>query len=210
MNSLLLIDDNPTLIKDTLISFGYQITTLVDGKQGYEHIVDSDLLYDLIILDLCMPFLSGWDLLKIIRHQSKNPSIPVMILTSNDEESGYVRGLRSGADLYLQKPFEPASLIASVEAICRRAQWTKASEETALPFGELDNLSDRELEILKSIAKEGLSNQELAEKLTLSVHTVKNHLKSILKKMNVKSRTHATLLFLKRERYLKTKTLDKF
>jgi len=119
VKKILVIEDDPMLSK--LLSYnlkqeGYEVTVVEHGGEGWKEA--SLKPYDMIILDLMLPGLSGFDILKNLR-QSKNKA-PVIILTARNAEEDIVRGLQEGADDYLTKPFSVAELLARISAVLRR------------------------------------------------------------------------------------------
>ena len=199
MNSLgriLIIDDEPKLVSDALPMYGYEVVTAPDGLMGLK-ILDEDVNFDLILLDVVMPNLNGWDTLHTIRKDEKTSQIPIIMLTSVTEPTKQISGLKFGADDYITKPFILPNLLARIEALLRRSNWNKAqNKHSALPFikgEEISPLTTREKEILSLVAR-GSSNSEIAKKLFVREVTVKTHLNSIYKKLKVTSRVQAVLL----------------
>ena len=199
MNSLgriLIIDDEPKLISDALPMYGYEVVVATDGLMGLK-ILDDDTNFDLILLDVVMPNLNGWDTLHGIRQSEKTAQIPVIMLTSVSEPNKQISGLKFGADDYITKPFILPNLLARIEALLRRSNWSKTqNKHKALSFvkgEEISPLTGREKEILSLVAR-GNSNSEIADKLFVREVTVKTHLNSIYKKLKVTSRVQAVLL----------------
>lgn len=87
--------------------------------------------YDLLLLDVGLPDINGFDYLKTLRHQ--HPSLPVIMLTAQDEETDRILGLELGADDYIGKPFSPRELVARVKAVLRRTQTQPAAEAESAP-----------------------------------------------------------------------------
>ncbi|HVU76776.1 MAG TPA: response regulator transcription factor [Gaiellaceae bacterium] len=117
---ILLIDDSETeraIVASRLEQHGFVVSTAVDGSEGMRKLYD--LKPDLIVLDVVMPGIDGWQVLQRIREVS---DVPVIMLTGRDTELERVRGLRGGADDYIGKPFSASELVARVEAVLRRAQ----------------------------------------------------------------------------------------
>ena len=195
--NVLLVDDNPKYLKDALPYYGYNVRVAIDGIQALEILTGEDTNFDIILLDVMMPNMDGWATLKAIRSHSTTKHIPVIMITAVSEEQKIVAGLKIGADDYITKPFVLPNLLARMEAVLRRSKWTKESSPKNNSHIKLDNpiksLTNREKEVL-ALASKGASNKDIAEKLVLREVTVKSHLNSIFKKLNVTSRTQAVLL----------------
>lgn len=194
--NVLLVDDNPKYLKDALPYYGYNVRVAIDGIQALEILTGEDTKYDIILLDVMMPNLDGWATLKAIRKHASTKYIPVIMLTAISDEQKVVAGLKIGADDYITKPFVLPNLLARMEAVLRRNEWAKeanASKRSLKTDSTLKTLTNREREVL-SLAAKGASNKDIAEKLVLREVTVKSHLNSIFKKLNVTSRTQAVLL----------------
>lgn len=193
---ILIIDDNAKLISDSLPMYGYEVVVAHDGLLALK-ILDEDANFDLILLDVVMPNLDGWETLKAIRNNKKTEKIPIIMLTSITDANKQISGLRFGADDYIVKPFVLPNLLARIEALLRRSVWNKETRHTAvLPFVKEEKISPltaREKEILTLVAK-GNSNSKIAQKLFVREVTVKTHLNSIYRKLNVDNRVQAVLL----------------
>lgn len=116
---ILVVDDEAAITK--LIAFhlereGFEVVARRDGESAYRDICASD--FDLVILDLMLPGMSGWDVLRLIRNGGKR--FPVILLTARADEVDKVAGLELGADDYVTKPFSPRELVARVRAHLRR------------------------------------------------------------------------------------------
>ncbi len=195
MKTVLLVDDNPKYLKDALPYYGYDVCTATDGIQALKML--SEETFDIILLDVMMPNMNGWDTLKEIRKNVETKDIPVIMITAVSEEQKMVTGLLNGADDYIIKPFILPNLLARMEAVLRRSKRNMNNiEQKDLSFTSnkpLQMLTGREKEVLELAAK-GDNNKKIAEKLVLSEVTVKSHMNSIFKKLNVKNRTQAVLL----------------
>lgn len=196
---ILLVDDNPKYLQDALPMYGYEVEVATDGVQALKLLSKSEpnVGYDLILLDVMMPNMNGWDTLKAIRTNDKTKHIPVIMITAINEEQKMVSGLKIGADDYIVKPFVLPNLLARIEAVLRRSSWQKSEAKTHdLPFCSdepVEPLTLREIEVLTLVAK-GANNQVIADKLFVKEVTVKTHLNSIFKKLKVTNRTQAVLL----------------
>ncbi|MDO5307394.1 MAG: response regulator transcription factor [bacterium] len=194
--SILLVDDNPKYVADALPMYGYDVTVANDGLEALK-ILNQNNKFDLVLLDVMMPNMNGWETLKFIRNNKDTQYTPVIMLTAVNEEQKVVSGLKIGADDYIVKPFILPNLLARIEAVLRRSKWQSESQgkkEVELNTNsEIDALTPKEKEVLALVAK-GASNQEIADKLFVRDVTVKTHLNSIFKKLKVSNRTQAVLL----------------
>ena len=189
MTTVLLVDDNPKYLNDALPYYGYDVHTATDGVQALKAL--NAKKFDIILLDVMMPNMNGWDTLKEIRKNIETKDVPVIMITAVNEEQKMVAGLRNGADDYIIKPFVLPNLLARMEAVLRRTR-----RNIDLPFASdeiIKSLTSREKEVLEMAAK-GANNKEIADKLVLSEVTVKSHMNSIFKKLKVTNRTQAVLL----------------
>lgn len=120
--SILIIDDESRmrkLIKDFLVAKGYSILEAEDGEKALQIFEESKEKINLILLDVMMPKLDGWSVLRQIRQTSK---VPIIMLTARGEEQDELFGFELGVDEYISKPFSPKILVARVEAILKRVQ----------------------------------------------------------------------------------------
>ena len=194
--SILIVDDNPKFLADALPMYGYDVTVAQDGIEALKTLKDNSH-FDLILLDVMMPNMDGWDTLKAIRKNKETEFIPVIMITAVNEDQKIVSGLKIGADDYITKPFILPNLLARIEAVLRRVNWQKEAqpkqEKTINKNVNIDALTPKEKEVLMLVAK-GASNQEIADKLCVRDVTVKTHLNSVFKKLKVTNRTQAVLL----------------
>ena len=121
MSRILVVEDHVDLafgLRNNLEIEGYQVELAHDGREGLQ--LATEQAFDLVILDLMMPALDGFRVLKAIRERGDRT--PILILTARGQEEDKVRGLRLGADDYVTKPFGVLELLARIEALLRRAQ----------------------------------------------------------------------------------------
>jgi len=126
MDRILVIDDDVelcALVAEYLEPEGFQIEAVYDGPRGLERALSGD--HRLVVLDVMLPGMNGFDVLRKIRNTSRTP---VLLLTARGEDVDRIVGLEIGADDYLPKPFNPRELVARIRAILRR---TQAAEQTA-------------------------------------------------------------------------------
>lgn len=196
MTNVLLVDDNSKYLKDALPFYGYEVETALDGVQALKILSNSGNKFDIVLLDVMMPNMNGWETLKAIRKNENTKYLPVIMLTAVSDEQKMVAGLKTGADDYVVKPFVLPNLLARMEAVLRRSGWSQTEKVKDLSFNtneEKEPLTQREQEVLAMVAK-GAGNKEIAEKLFVKEVTVKTHLNNIFKKLKVTSRTQATIL----------------
>lgn len=196
LTKILLVDDNPKFLEDVLPFYGYEVKCAHDGFECLE-ILNSDELFDLVLLDIMMPKMDGWETLKNIRKTPICKDIPVIMLTAVNEDQKMVTGLKIGADDYIVKPFVLPNLLARIEAVLRRSRTTQnksqKSNVTINQINQFNSLTRREKDVLLLVTQ-GENNKSIAEKLVVSEITVKSHLNNIFKKLNVSNRTQAVLL----------------
>ncbi len=121
-NNVLIVDDEARmrkLIKDFLMAKNFTILEAADGEEALKVFEENQNKIDLILLDVMMPKLDGWSVLRQIRQNSK---IPIIMLTARGEEQDELFGFELGVDEYISKPFSPKILVARVEAILKRTQ----------------------------------------------------------------------------------------
>lgn len=127
MNRILIVDDEMEmrkLIGIYLQQEDYFVEEAENGKEAYEKVLTND--YDLMILDVMMPIMDGWETMEQVRKVS---SIPIILLTAKAAVEDKVSGLMAGADDYLVKPFDEAELIARVKALLRRTQKSSGNND---------------------------------------------------------------------------------
>ena len=196
LTKILLVDDNPKFLEDVLPFYGYEVKCAHNGVECLE-ILNSDELFDLVLLDIMMPKMDGWETLKNIRQTPICKDIPVIMLTAVNEDQKMVTGLKIGADDYIVKPFVLPNLLARIEAVLRRSRTiqnkSQKSNVTINQINQFNSLTRREKDVLLLVTQ-GENNKSIAEKLVVSEITVKCHLNNIFKKLNVSNRTQAVLL----------------
>ncbi len=125
MSTILIVDDEARmrkLIRDFLMAKNYSILEAGDGEEALQVFDENQSKIDLILLDVMMPKLDGWSVLRQIRQTSQ---IPIIMLTARGEEQDELFGFELGVDEYISKPFSPKILVARVEAILKRTQGNK-------------------------------------------------------------------------------------
>src|ERR1700745_1040011 len=132
---LIVEDEAPlvTMLRYNLEKEGLQVCEAGDGEEALVQIAERKP--DLVLLDWIVPLVSGIEVCRRIRRSPETRSLPVIILTARGEENDRVRGLDSGADDYVVKPFSPSELVARLRAVMRRAQ--PGAAEEALRYGDV-------------------------------------------------------------------------
>lgn len=155
---ILVVEDEPDtvfLLKHILRSAGYNVLGASSGQEALKKF--SEVKPNLVLLDLMMPGMDGWETYRYLRQMSE---VPVMILSAVSNKDEVVRALRSGVDDYLTKPFVNAEVVARVEAILRRTQGTSADVERLI-FPEVDLIVDfRTQEIIHCEQRVQLTGRE--------------------------------------------------
>ena len=157
MSRILVVEDEPALLrglKDNLRLESYDVLTASDGEEGYA--LATEHKPDLIILDLMLPKMSGYEICRKLR--SQGVTTPILILTARGEEADRVLGLDLGADDYVTKPFSIRELLARVRALLRRMQPATPSEAAKITF------SDVSIDFLRYEALKGGQPVELTRK----------------------------------------------
>lgn len=192
---LLLIDDDPNLIllvKDYLEFRGYEVVTAENGREALE-VLEHDLP-DMIICDVMMPEMDGYALVRHVREDARTDWIPVLFLSAKGQSQDRVKGLNTGADVYMVKPFEPEELVAQVESSLKQAarisdRGSKSNDSTPkiqVPFDV--ELTPTELKVVQFVAR-GMANREIAEELNVSQRTIESHVSNMLGKTGLHNRT---------------------
>lgn len=133
VRSILLIEDDAelcSLMRDFLAPQGFEVETVHDGRLGLARALEGK--FDLIILDVMLPVLNGFELLRTLRKRS---TMPVIMLTARTAQEDRVRGLNTGADDYLPKPFGPEELLARIRAVLRRMTGNELVEAETISAG---------------------------------------------------------------------------
>ena len=205
---VLVVDDESRmrkLVKDFLVQKNYKVLEASDGEEALKVFEENENKINIILLDVMMPKLDGWRVLRQIRQNSK---VPIIMLTARGEEQDELFGFELGVDEYISKPFSPKILVARVEAILKR---TKPKENDVKNYGgividsdgrtvkvdgKLIELSLREYELLKYL----LDNEGIAlsrDKILNNVwnydyygdsRTIDSHVKKIRHKLGKKGK----------------------
>jgi DNA-binding response OmpR family regulator len=160
VDKILLVEDEETLaagLEFNLTEEGYSVTWAKDGKIALEYFNSQE--FDLIILDIMLPYINGFDVAKKVRE--KSPQMPILILTARSGVEDRVKGLELGADDYLAKPFHLQELLLRVKGMLKRKMWYKhaASAQPAYSFGN-NKINFENLECYTTDAQIRLTQQE--------------------------------------------------
>ena len=212
-NYILVVDEEQRmrkLIKDFLSAKGYSILEAEDGEKALEVFEENKNKISLILLDVMMPKLDGWSVLRQIRQESK---VPIIMLTARGEEQDELFGFELGVDEYISKPFSPKILVARVEAILKRTSPAKKEAKeyggieidkegrTVKVDGKVIELSLREYELLTYLVE----NENIAlsrDKILNNVwnydyygdsRTIDSHIKKIRHKLGKKGKYIKTM-----------------
>lgn len=188
-NRILCVDDDINMlntVEDILISSGYSVSLAKSGKQAVE-LVKKGIGFQLILLDVDMPEMDGYDTFKEIRSIPQGKEIPIIFLTAKDEPDFEIKGFEYGAADYITKPFVKSVFLARIKNRITALSSHRSIEDENLSklAGKLSGL---ELKIAALIA-EGLSNQEIAEKTGYSYGYIKRVVSGILDKTEMKKRS---------------------
>ena len=195
MNELkiLVVDDESRmrkLVKDFLTRAGYQVLEAQDGEEAVDTFYSTKGI-NLLVLDVMMPKMDGWEVVKEIRKVSK---VPIIMLTAKDQEQDELLGFELGVDEYISKPFSPKILVARVEAILRRTVQTEGEQIEAGGIvmdvgghhvsidGKSINLSYKEFELLQYF----MSNQVWNYDYFGDARTIDTHVKKLRNKLGEK------------------------
>ena len=211
--TILIVDDESRmrkLIKDFLTQKGYSTLEAADGEEALKIFEENQNHIKLILLDVMMPKLDGWSVLRQIRQNSK---VPIIMLTARGEEQDELFGFELGVDEYISKPFSPKILVARVEAVLKRTMGDKKEVKdyggitidpegrTVKVDGKQVDMSLREYELLKYL----VDNENIAlsrDKILNNVwnydyygdsRTIDSHIKKIRHKLGKKGKYIETM-----------------
>ena len=199
--TIMIVDDHPLMRRGIrqLLALEPRLEVVAEANNGTEALAEARRLSpDVILLDLNMKGMSGLDTLKALRHEGI--AARILVLTVSDARNDIYAMVDAGADGYLLKDSEPELLLAQVMRAARGesvfseivAEYLNNRQPSANPFKQL---TERELDVLQEVAR-GLSNKEIAATLHISEETVKVHIRNLLRKLDVRSRVAATVLWL--------------
>ncbi|WHQ76405.1 response regulator [Pantoea sp. Lij88] len=199
--TLMIVDDHPLMRRGVrqLLALDPRLAVIAEANNGTEALAEARRQEpDIILLDLNMKGMSGLDTLKALRHEGISSRI--LVLTVSDARSDIFAMVDAGADGYLLKDSEPEILLGHILQASRGekvfsegvASYLDNRQHSADP---LRQLTERERDVLQEVAR-GLSNKEIATILHISEETVKVHIRNLLRKLDVRSRVAATVMWL--------------
>ena len=214
MNDVILIVDDESrvrkLIKDFLTKENYQTLEAADGEEALKVFQDNEAKIKLVLLDVMMPKLDGWSVLRQIRQIS---NVPVIMLTARGEEQDPLFGFELGVDEYIPKPFSPRLLVARIKAILNRTEVKQDGKKdyggiiidtngrTVTVDGKPIDLSLREYELLKylldneniALSRENILNNVWNYDYYGDSRTIDSHIKKIRHKLGKKGKYIKTI-----------------
>ena len=215
MKTILIVDDDHILrsvLKHTLEQQGYQVTAVASGTQALQSFAENHP--DLIVSDVSMPEMDGFEFCRTLRSQPSGQLIPFIFLSARRELEDRIQGHSIGADDYITKPFEIEELIAKIESAIERTRrihaeivhlmsqvasssGDKMTESTtsdnqnntnSSPVPEPLPLTPAEERVFWEVIQ-GFTNKQISDRLFISPRTVQTHLSSILNKLDLENRT---------------------
>jgi len=197
---LLIVDDHP-VVRDGLVAILHQgepdLEVVGEAGDGKEAVARwRELRPTVTIMDLQLPGQTGVEAITAIRRE--DPEARVLVLTTFDGDADIQRALEAGARGYLLKNVRRATLIEAVRAVAAGQRYLPPATAARLVEAmESERLTARELDVLALLAK-GMRNREIAEALRLAEPTIKIHVNNLLRKLEVKDRTEAAVVALRR------------
>ena len=186
---ILCVDDDIVMlntIEDILINAGYTVSLAKSGPQALD-MLNKGIDYQLVLLDVDMPEMDGYETFRSIRELDSAKDIPIIFLTGMDSPDFEIKGWEYGAADYITKPFIKSVFLARIKN--RISVLSSESKYDPKVLSEFENiLSDLELTVAKYIA-DGLSNPEIAEMTNYSYGYIKQVVSSLLEKVNIKKRS---------------------
>ena len=203
MTKILVVDDEKKIVEIVrayLEREGYEVSAAYDGKSALEAV--KRMPPDLVVLDLMLPQISGWDVCRALRADS---NIPIIMLTARDDVTDKIVGLELGADDYMTKPFDPKELVSRVKAVLRRSAANRVpkavlkvadltidlDKRDVRRHGESIELTPMEFDLLASLAQNPgrvFSRMQLLDKVQGVAYegyerTIDSHIKNLRKKI---------------------------
>jgi DNA-binding NarL/FixJ family response regulator len=209
--TILIVDDDlgtRLSISDYLELSGYLVITANDGQEALAMV--EEYHPDLIVTDIVMPRINGYELVRRVRKKPSDRLLPVILLTARIKTQERILGYQSGCDLYLPKPFELEELAAAIRNLLERSQIIQSEFRLSHPVNlgifntisshekskNLSFLTSREQEVLELLTH-GLSNADIGHQLHLSPRTVEKYVSSLLRKTDTSNRAELVRFAIK-------------
>ncbi|PWH19856.1 MAG: DNA-binding response regulator [Anaerolineae bacterium] len=205
--TVLIVDDHPIVRKGlrTLLLSEADIQAVYEAENGLEAVqIVQQHQPQVILMDLVMAPISGVE--AITRIKSIQPTARILVLTAFAEDDKVFPAIKAGASGYVLKDIPPEELLQAIRDVANgrsflhptiAARLMREIHQTSTPFENSEPLTEREIEVLRWIAR-GLSNQEIAANLHVSERTITTHISNILDKLHLANRTQATLYALRK------------
>lgn len=191
---ILLVDDD--------ICLAYAIQSYLSSKDKNIFIVDDSSIaikllnlydFDLVISDIMMPFMDGYEFLKEVRHDMRLSKIPFIFLTAKGMTSDRIKGYNLGCNVYLTKPFHPSELMSIVNNILSSKNLllkvnSLTNDSSQIISNSILDLTNKERSVLELLAK-GMMNKEIAVRLKMSQRNVEKYVSRLLNKTSTRNRT---------------------
>ena len=198
MQKILIVDDDNTLraaLTRYLQDRGFVVHNAISGTEGYESFIQH--APDLIVSDVVMPEMNGFDLCLKVREAERGRLVPFIFLSGRCDLEDRIQGHSIGADDYLVKPFHPRELIAKIEAQLARASRIHSEIERALQQSKSTVNQSPQVPLPLTPAEEkvfweviqGFTNKKIGDRLFISPRTVQTHLSNILSKLSLENRS---------------------
>ena len=202
---LLIVNDEPHLLRKLESCLGPEGFDVVTARTGRDALIKiAQAVPDLIVSDIRLPGMSGFELARHLRESPRSALVPLIFLTARSESGDRIEGFRAGVDAYLTKPFVTAELVAMIRSILSRVERTHAQIARLIGLSMKDGnvlqddiLTEREKGIAASVAR-GLTNKEIAAEMAISVRTVENHISHILDKKHFNNRVEIARYVMER------------
>jgi len=207
MQKILIVEDEPSMrlgLKDNLEFEGYEVLIAEDGQAALDAIASDT--FDLILLDVMLPKVSGFEVCKKIRKEGN--TTPIILLTAKGEEIDKVLGLELGADDYVTKPFSLRELLARIKAVLRRGESLQKSSDTIVNIGRLSvsfgsynaleeknsvQMSHKEFEVLQylwnkknsTVSRDELLTNVWGQEIHITTRTIDNFILKLRQKIEI-------------------------
>ena len=196
---ILIVDDHPVVLAGLTSMLGTQpglevVASAPSGQDAFEFLQGNPV--DLLLLDLRMPGMSGVDLLIALKRASIH--VRTIVLSSHDTDEDIYRAVQAGAHAYLLKDSPQSEMIDAIRSVNAGKRYFPRDIADRLAERMMrTNLTSREVEVLQMLAR-GLTNKDIGRALAISGNTVRNHVNSIIEKLEVSDRTEAATTAIQR------------